>query len=253
MIILWPLLFVILFIFGFVIPPLSMYRRYFVISIIGVYLFKKQNRSINELIFLIIPIMAAIICLISSNQGIDSASGYLAVSFSYTALLLIKNNDSLFTKISILVILASMCFINIFSARVTKTISYPTYNLKKSNDCFNSVIYITDTDKQLFNEAGKLTAQVNGKEILYVGKDPLCYVLTNSNVLAPQTTATPVYDNQWIEYYSTSETKLDYIILDKAMYESVTEFKKTIFGDYLLKKNYKEIYNGERLILIKIR
>lgn len=252
MIILWPIAIIALFNFGYVVPPLSMYRRYFIISFIGFYLYKKYKKSNNELIFLVLPIAVSLICLISSNQGIDSASGFLTLSVAYSVCVLISNKEILFTRITIIALLISICLINCLSARVSGTGSYPTYKLVKSSDDINSVIYITSEDKDLFTEVSNLKDILKDKALLYAGEDPLCYMLTSSKIFAPQSTTTPIHDNQWVEYYKNKDALPEYILIDKKLYHQNDYFIYGELGSYLLNDDFSIIYESDRLTLLKL-
>lgn len=91
MILIWPMAIIALLLIGIIWPPLAMYRRY-LIYVIVFFIIVLPNKKINknELIFLIIPSFISLICLLSSNQGIDSACGYLSCAVAYSIMKFIE-------------------------------------------------------------------------------------------------------------------------------------------------------------------
>ena len=248
------------FIIGRVWPPLAMYRRYLIFSLIGFMLIYKKSNYNNEkeLTIFAIPICMAIICLFTSNQGIDSASGILglSVSFVFVKNLDIYDFESNFAsieiflkKIVILFFIVSQCTLMALSARVSKTPGYSIFKLVKSETNALHYTYTTPENNKLFIEMESLENELHNKNVLYIGRDSIFYLLTNSCVDAPLTISTPFYDQQWVEYYERKENP-DYIVIHKNEFETIEKFDRNVLGHYLLMDNYIKIQESENLIVL---
>lgn len=155
-------------------------------------------------------------------------------------------------KIIFSIYIIGQCIVTGYTARVTSTPGFPITNLVNSN---NKIIYpvkIQNSDNAFFESLSKIKKQVKNKQLLYIGSNSLAYILTESNVCAPLTISTPIYDEQWVIYYNKISTIPDKIIIDKSFYENIEMFQNTILGKYLLENNdYNLTVNNDYLILLE--
>lgn len=257
MIIFWPLTIIMLLSLGIVWPPLAMYRRhliYILLFFITVYAKKKFNR--NEMIFIIIPIFISSICLLTSNQGIDSACGYLSCAVAYVITKIIEYISTKNIKISkylFVTFLLGQCIIVGYTARVTSTPGFPITKLITSEIELIKPVKIQEKDDILFNSVLNIKKDVENKKTLYVGSNSLIYLLTNADVCAPLTISTPIYDDQWVTYYKETNSIPERIIIDKTFYDSIDKFKLTTLGNYLLdNSNYSLILENKNIMLLSL-
>lgn len=107
-------------------PPLSMYCRYFVLTVMGFILIDKNERQLKWVY--IISFLVMTICFFSSNTGIDAASGFIIFA-ALNAMLILFNKvtfeavkkEQILGVLFITAILISQLLIKSNSVRITGT------------------------------------------------------------------------------------------------------------------------------------
>ena len=232
----WPCSIITLFLLGRIWPPLAMYGRYLLIVLIFISLNKKYNRLV-----IYVPIIVAIISIITSNQGIDAASSYMGLAYAYSVAIIlekisVKNQN--FVNLSIVVMLVGQLLLVGTSSRVTGTIPYPAYILKQTNVEELKTIGVTAEDSVLFDTLDKYKEFYEGKSMGYIGDNVLAYIILNAKIDAPYTISTPVHDNLWVEYYEMYGYP-EIFLVQKDFFENLKVFSGNDLGKKIIEKGYK--------------
>lgn len=235
--------------FGFHWPPLSLYMRYLLLSIIGMILVFKNK---SKLIYIfVLSFIISIVCFFSSNNGIDSSSGFLIPSALLSLYLILNELSKKGTKNSInlaylliIVVLLSEIFVKYNSVRITGTIAANRTSVGVIGNGMLSDVYIQEKKQKYYNDVDKLLGYVDGN-LIYCGSESFIFYDKNFNLITPTTTGTPIFNEQWIDYIENSEFSKGYLMIEINKIEDF--FMTTPFGIYLSKKYEISIVNESSL------
>ncbi|MEF9892033.1 MAG: hypothetical protein RR738_01690 [Anaerorhabdus sp.] len=236
---------------GFPWPPISMYVRYFILCVIGFFLIEKNKNELKYLYILSFIMMS--ITFLSSNTGIDHASGFLIFISIISILIIFKQLNMQKLKKTIIIsfllfgtILLSEMMIKMNSVRITGTgfANRDSVHIMGINKLNN--IYIQENQYKYYLEVDELLSQKDGK-LIYCGIESLSLFDNNLHIVTPTTTGTPDFNSQWVEYYRIHPFDTAYLLIEQGSFNRVMD---SILWSYF-KENYQinEIYSSNLNIL----
>ncbi|MBR2825093.1 MAG: hypothetical protein IKE51_02345 [Solobacterium sp.] len=193
--------------------PFYFIERYLLIVVVWLVIsIHKNNQVLKTILLYYIAVFS--ICFFTSNNGISANSGYTMTASIIILLYIFLQSHRKSALFLCVCILLSQLSSMIFTARITGTVPNNIFNtpLVKDDSLLPNLYIEKNTLKMLYNTQ-VIKDNLRSNNVIFVGSDVYMYVLLDKTILAPCTTGTPVYDNQWREYLSKEKVHdLDVVV-----------------------------------------
>lgn len=223
--------------------PFGLLERYLGLVILSAVLgMRKSDRGLYYTVFL--PgILIYLGALAGSNLGLNENAMYLELSILAVILhALNRIPEEGAEKNAALYAVLFLCFgIQFSSAYFVRIDSTQPANI---TDCtaemksgpLKGIRMIPEKEADVRENSDAVSALTDpDQEFLLITKDPIVYLYGNGTYQAPSYAGTARFDGQWVNYYFGFDRPLpDRILIDRDLFERVSEFKKTLFGKAIL-------------------
>jgi len=242
--------------------PFGLLERYILFVAFSIFFFSKKNidKDIVRL-FILTGLGCYVAALMGSNLGLNENAMYLEpaiIGCVVCACEALKTEQSTNIKNMKYLFLSIFVFEIIFSkgyfVRVDGTA--PANILEKRVEMSGGVmrginIYAEDKEKKEKKIDYIVNSTQVGNTYTYIGRDSLMNFYFQGETIAPQYVPTFTLGEQWVIYFDREDVEIPgYIYVDRENYQTVEDFYKTEFGQFVENK-YKIIDANDQFNVLK--
>ena len=235
--------------------------RYVLICIAGaVVLYKIHNRELNYLFFAM-GIFMFLGTLLGSNLGMAENSAFLYISIiaiilGQGELQFSKKATCYMANLSVLLLILSLVLMKGYIVRASGT---GPANIMESREQINFgpfkglFIYPEDKDSYSLRKVD-IDNYVNAEDVVLVlSQDPIYNIYGEYKFSSATALTTPIYGNQWVEYYKDRNyVRPTVVLIDKQYLNKEILLNQTVFGEFL-KEEYdvNSLYDGNGFWILR--
>lgn len=225
--------------------------RYSLICITGAVILNKLRNKELVYLFYYMGLLMFLGTLLGSNLGIAENGAFLYMSL---IAIVLGQGEQKFSRdvtnclatLFVVVLIVSLIFIKGYLVRINGTGPANILETRKQIDFgpFKGII-IYPEDKSIYSlRKEDIDCYLNKEDIVLVlSKDPIYNIYAQYKFSSATALTTPVYGNQWVEYYKNRDyVQPTVVLIDKQYLDVESLLNQTVFGEFL-----KEEYNYNSL------
>lgn len=221
--------------------------RYTLIVLAGAFIIHKLHDRELSYLFYGVGMFMFLGTLVGSNLGMAENSAFWYISLIAIVLgqgetVFSKKTTHYFATFSVVLLLISLIFIKGYIVRVSGTGPANILETREQIEFgpFKGLFIYPDEKSSYLIRKDDIDENITEKDIvLILSQDPVYNIYAPCRFSSATALTTPVYGNQWVEYYKRNYVQPTVVLIDKEYLDVDVLLNQTAFGTYL-KEEYDE-------------
>lgn len=234
--------------------------RYTVIALAGAFIIYRLHD--RELIYLFygMGMFMLLGTLVGSNLGIAENGAFWYISLIAIVLgggeqVFLKKTTYYFATLSVVILLISLILIKGYIVRISGTGPANILETREQIDFgpFKGLFIVPEEKSSYLIRKDDIDENLTEKDtVLILSQDPVYNIYAPYRFSSATALTTPVYGNQWVEYYKRNYVQPTVVLIDKQYLDADSLLNHTVFGAYL-KEEYDEnsLYEAEGFWILR--